>query len=327
MEIRYPLLIVPFIVVFFVVIFIKFKSNKKNKNKVANTQFVKNTSLYKSVINKYKTLIYVLFGILFISVLGCSLLTSRFVSTSTHTNQVYDRDIMLCLDVSGSMYETDQALIDSYGKLIDEMHGERFGMVIFNSSSITLLPLTEDYDYAKDVVKKASEAFSAMEGPYDPEKFKISDYIYNGTTEGQGASIVGDGFATCVLGFPKLDNERSRIIILATDNDVNGPQIITVPEAGELAKKYKITVYPVDNYGNEKTAKELKEVAEKTGGKYYLDKTGDYIDDIVKEIEKKEKSLRETTPITTTIDHPTIPLIMIVISLLGLLIMERVIKR
>ena len=322
MEIKYPIIIIIFISLFFIITFYKEKKKDNNNRLVANTYFIKNTDYYKSIINKYKTFIYILFSLLFLSILGTSLLTSRLVTTSPNSNKIYDRDIMLCLDVSGSMSDLDEEIIRSYGKIVDNMHGERFGIVVFDNSSYKLLPLTDDYDYVKDVIDKSIKAFKGMK----TNDFDAANYIYDGTFEGQGSSIIGDGLASCVLGFPKLDQERSRIIILGTDNYVSGAQIITVPEAGELAKKYKISVYPLDPYGYGKEAKELKDIANKTKGKYYNIKDIKETDDIVKNIEKKEKSMRETSPTSTTTDHPQIPLIIILVSLLGIIIMERVIK-
>ena len=323
MEIKYPYLIIIFIIIFFLIIFIKGRRKNKNSKKVANTYFIKNTDIYKSVISKYKFLIYSLFCILFICVVGCSLLTSRFVSTSTHVNEEYDRDIILCLDVSGSMASLDEEIVKSYGEIIDGMKGERFGIVIFNNSSYTLLPLTDDYDYAKDVIKNTVKAFKGYKS-FDYESLK---YIFDGTTEGSGASIIGDGLASCVLGFPKLDEDRSRVLIFGTDNQVGGSQIITVPEAGALAKKYKISIYPLDPYGYGKESEELKDLANKTNGKYYNIKDTNKTKSIINEIEKKEKTVRKTSKITSVVDHPEVPIIIIIFSLLGLFIMEKVINR
>ncbi|MFR5029176.1 MAG: hypothetical protein ACLTDF_10800 [Coprococcus sp.] len=35
-------------------------------------------------------------------------------------------------------------------KTVDELQGERFGIVIFNTSPVLLTPLTDDYEYVKD---------------------------------------------------------------------------------------------------------------------------------------------------------------------------------
>lgn len=323
MEIKYPIFLIIFLAIYFIIVFFKLNKNNNNTKKVANTHFIKNSSIYKSIIKRYKLLLSTLFILLFISILSVSLLNSRLITTSTHTNKIYDRDIILCLDVSGSMTKLDAEIVESYGNIVNSMQGERFGIMLFNSSSYTLLPITDDYDYAKDVIKEAASAFKGAQH-YDMKSLK---YIYEGTSEGEGASIIGDGIASCVLGFPKIEEERSRIVILGTDNEVGGTQILTVPEAGELAKKYKVTVYPLDPYGYGKESKELEEIAQKTGGKYYKIKDMNTTNDIVNEIEKKEKTVRETSPITTVNDHPQIPIIIMILSLLGLFITERMMKK
>ena len=319
MEIKYPIFLIIFLGIYFIIVFHDIKKKSKNNKKVANTYFIKNTDMYKSIIKKYKLLLFALFTLLFICIFCSSLLNSRLVTTSTHTNEIYDRDIILCLDVSGSMTKLDAEITKSYEDIINNMKGERFGIILFNSSSYTLLPLTDDYEYAKNIIKDTTNAFEGSK-KYDMKSMK---YIHDGTREGEGSSIIGDGIASCILGFPKIEEERSRIIILGTDNEVAGDQIITVPEAGELAKKYKVTIYPLAPYQYNMNTKELEDIAKKTNGKYYNIKDTTKTKEIVNEIEKKEKTLRETTPVTTVNDHPQIPLIIIVISLLGIFIMER----
>ena len=322
MEIKYPIFIIIFISFFFIIIFFKINKKETNNKKVANTHFIKSTPLYKNIIKKYKRLIYLLFSLLFICVFSASILASRLITTTPNSNKIYDRDIILCLDVSGSMSDLDEEIIKSYGNIIDKMHGERFGIVVFDNSSIKLLPLTDDYDYAKTIIDKSINAFKGRKNG----DYRLANYIYEGTFEGQGSSIIGDGITSCILSFPKLEEKRSRIIILGTDNYVGGKQIITVPEAGELAKKNKISIYPLDPYGYGKNAQELKDLATKTNGKYYNIKELNQTNDIVKSIEKKEKSIRKTSTTSTSTNHPEIPLIMIIISLLGIFFIERVIK-
>ena len=322
MEIKYPILIVVFIVLFFIILFVKVRHKEINSKKIANTYFVKNTSFYKNIIHRYRTLVYGLFGLLFLCVFSTSLLASRIVTTKTSSNKIYDRDIILCLDVSGSMTDLDEEIIQAYADIVDNMHGERFGIVVFDSTPYKLLPLTSDYDYAKDVIDKSIQAFRG----YSSGNFEISDYIFEGTGEGEGSSIIGDGLASCVLSFPKLNEARSRIIILGTDNYVAGDQIITVPEAGKLAEKYKVAIYPLDPNGYGTSSKELQNIATTTGGKYYKIENVKQTNDIVHNIEQKEKSMRETSPIFSSVDHPELPLIIILVSVFGIIVMERVMK-
>ena len=59
-----------------------------------------------------------------------------------------NRDIVLCLDVSGSTLPYDQQVIATYRTLISHFKGERIGLSIFNSTSRTVFPLTDDYSMA-----------------------------------------------------------------------------------------------------------------------------------------------------------------------------------
>ena len=48
-----------------------------------------------------------------------------------------------------------------------------------------------------------------------------------------------------IFSFPNLetDKERTRIIIFATDNDVNGVETVSLEDACNLCKEYKINLY------------------------------------------------------------------------------------
>lgn len=61
---------------------------------------------------------------------------------SAQTVQPVDtsRDIMLCLDVSGSMTEVDVEVLTVFDELLDSFEGERIGLTIFNSSPVQIFP-------------------------------------------------------------------------------------------------------------------------------------------------------------------------------------------
>ncbi|HLS33930.1 MAG TPA: hypothetical protein VK039_10100, partial [Brevibacterium sp.] len=71
------------------------------------------------------------------------------------------RDVMLCLDVSGSMIGFDAEIMESYIEMVDSFDGERIGMTIFNATAVTVFPLTDDYDMAKEFLEEAHEGFSS----------------------------------------------------------------------------------------------------------------------------------------------------------------------
>ena len=65
-----------------------------------------------------------------------------------------------------------------------------------------------------------------------------------GTEEG-GSSLIGDGLASCVFRFDRLDEERARSIVFATDNALAGEPLVTLSDAAQLAAERGIRVYAV----------------------------------------------------------------------------------
>ena len=99
-----------------------------------------------------------------------------------------NRDIMLCLDVSGSMYEADSEILRVYAELSKGFKGERIGLVLFDSSPVVVFPLTDDYDFVTKQLESAAEAFKySFSGKYNSEKTKRIYDLISGVYEGDGS--------------------------------------------------------------------------------------------------------------------------------------------
>ena len=72
-------------------------------------------------------------------------LAARPARVDRTLEQGHNRDIVLCLDVSGSTLPYDRQVIASYLDLVRNFRGERMALSIFNSTSRTVFPLTDDY--------------------------------------------------------------------------------------------------------------------------------------------------------------------------------------
>lgn len=72
-------------------------------------------------------------------------LIARPATVDQGEERASSRDVVLCLDVSGSTLPYDREVIDTYRDLVSHFQGERIGMSIFNSTSRTVFPLTDDY--------------------------------------------------------------------------------------------------------------------------------------------------------------------------------------
>lgn len=231
-----------------------------------------------------------------------------------HANQEddYKRDIMLCLDVSGSMVDVDAEILDVYQQIAAGLDGERIGMRIFDASSVMSFPLTSDYDYIAEQLGRYERALSGTLGP--DEQF---NYLA-GTASGLGASLVGDGLASCVLDFADLEaSERPRSIILATDNMVNGQQIFSLPQAGQLAVDHEVRVYAINpfDWGGDPVSQELRDTAEGTGGAYFPLDFAQTVPQIVDRVNAIEAGYIETPPRIQVVDRPgMLPLVVLIVT-------------
>ena len=201
-------------------------------------------------------------------------------------------DIMLALDISGSMKAEDfkpmnrlVAAKEVIKEFIQGRQNDRIGLVIFSRQSFTQCPLTMDYGVLLNFLEQVD--FGMIE---------------DGTA-------IGMGIANAVNRL-RNSEAKSRIIILLTDG-VNNAGEIDPPTAAEIAKSLGIRVYtigagklgkalyPVDDpiFGrryvqleNEIDEKLLTQVAEITGGKYFRAKSEGMLRDIYQEISELEKT-------------------------------------
>lgn len=131
------------------------------------------------------------------------------------------------------------------------------------------------------------------EGEYVLVTPELSSYLEGiDAPDGQEiASLVGDGLATCVMGFDNMDSERSRTILLATDNEVMGEQIYTLGEAVETATKADIDIialYPAVGGVLTAEGEQLRSVVEGAGGEFYDASDPGAIAQIVAKIEAEQ---------------------------------------
>jgi Ca-activated chloride channel family protein len=206
-------------------------------------------------------------------------------------------DIVLCLDISGSMLAQDftpnrmEAAKNVAGEFIDHRPTDRIGLVIFSGESFTMCPLTTDRNVLKTQLANVQ-----------------SGLLEDGTA-------IGSGLAT---GVDRLRNSpsKSKVIILLTDGENNGG-LIDPNTAKEIAKSIGVRVYtvgmgtegyapvPVQTPGGVVMQREkvnideklLTQIATETGGKYYRAKDNESLKNIYAEIDRLEKSKIEVTAI------------------------------
>lgn len=240
---------------------------------------------------------------------------ARPAERSTVTPEQRNRDIILCLDASGSMSSADAAVVDVFARLAQGFDGERLGLTVFDSSAVQVFPLTDDYDFVQEQLQEAREAFGGAPG---------SAGFLDGTWNGAGSSLIGDGLASCVQGFPGSDDgeragtggtgERSRSVILATDNFISGEPIFTLAEAAALARKKDVRIFALNpgdfDYGTDpgQPGAQLRTAAEGTGGAYHPLDSPDAVPDIIRKVESTEAAAFAAAPQAAVADRAEIPL-------------------
>ena len=317
---------------------IKLKRKYKGGKKAYIPDYLKKDPAFKSRIFWYSVLKYVLIILIISSLLLSGFLMARPYKTESKQLANYNRDIILCMDISTTCDELNAVLIDKLEDVVRELNGERFGIVIFNTSPVLLCPLTSDYEYIIEVLEKVKEGLE-MRIDYYNGKIIFSDklyeseaYISNGTlvdAEERGSSIIGDGLAAAALDFYDYEEkpDRTRVIIFSTDNELYGEEIITLPEAGELCQERDITVFGVGTEVMVDADRQMmKETVEGTGGTFYYGEDDDIVENIVSDIRAKIATLDETRYEVIETELPETPFKLLLFSLSMMLLLAFILK-
>ncbi len=229
------------------------------------------------------------------------------------------RDIMLCLDVSGSMSDVDVEVLSVFEELLEGFEGERIGLTIFNSSPVQVFPLTDDYAFVKEQLQNVRSSFDYVDET--PEHWV-------GTLNGPGASLIGDGLAACTMRFDHQDDERSRSVILATDNELAGASILTLDEAAQYAKEQRVRVFalnPVQGKDAQVSA-QLADAAALTGGQSYALRATTTVGDIIAEIQKQEATTLKGQAQVILVDSPNLWISLMLVAVLGFVVLLSVVR-
>ncbi|GIG19888.1 hypothetical protein Cch01nite_06120 [Cellulomonas chitinilytica] len=283
----------------------------------------------------------VVVGLLTLVTLGTAgWLAARPTAVESRQSHLDNRDIVLCLDVSGSMSGEDLAVVRTFRKLVSGLHGERIGLVVFDSMPLVLFPLTDDYDLVRSSLEATEASIAGAEGHPD---------IAAGTRDMSiGGSLVGDGLTGCAEQFrgdeelARLEGttdpgtvdpvERSRVVILATDNKQitgRGGQLFTVQEAAQRTAELGalLVVLDANDDGSSTYSQELAAAAQTTGGQTYPAVEGDSAVGAITSIVKGLPSRTVVGPrVTSTFDVPGVALDLLLPLVVGLLVAWRVVR-
>lgn len=336
MKLIYPWVIAVGVVVLFVLSVFgrRAKTTYKEGKKVANTEFIEETELYKKLKRQYHIFSAMALLCLFVSIFCGFVLLSRPAKVEQVNTELQNRDIFLCMDISSSVDGLNVELCEELKQVVRQLDGERFGITIFNAKSVLLVPLTNDYEYVLETLDKLSDSFKESikleENDYDffdeDLDFGLYNYKYEGTLSEEGSSLIGDGLASCLYNFPDLtgNTERSRMIIFTTDNELNGTPLVTLEEATKLCKKNEVKVFAVapEHIVDEDS---FQSSIESTGGKYYKSTSSRVFDDLIDDIEETETSAMNKVE-TIIYDQPQMVFVCMVIFIGLYFVLSRKVK-
>lgn len=335
MELRYAFMIYVGcgLAIFFALVPLgKTKLSFKSGKKLGTSDYVTSEKYFVRKLRMYKILKMITVAFCILAILATSLVISRPTKITKESIKQYNRDIVICMDVSASVDELNEDMVDQIKEMVEGLHGERFSLVIFNTSPATVIPLTSDYEFVLRELDKLKEALHEFNSDnwYISSNTYITDYLYNGTLVGnelRGSSLIGDGLAGAIYNFDLTDEDRSRIIIFTTDNQVEGNPIVTLQEAADLCVKYDITVYGIGtDMMFSSDAADMKSAVEKTGGIFYRENESGNAKDIVSQIQTHEKSLVEGGIEVHKADVPRMAFLLLFTAVLGLFAFARILK-
>jgi Ca-activated chloride channel family protein len=238
-------------------------------------------------------------------------------------------DIMLALDVSGSMGTLDMLTRMEQAKLgvmnaerilksgdywkysrlgyaqqviadfIQKRHSDRIGLSAFGSRSVTQCPLTLDYGSLLEILRATDDL--------------ARDSIMNSRT------AIGDGLMNALARLQKSE-AKSKVVVLLTDGRDNA-SVVPPMRAADVAQSLGVKVYTVGvgkksgkilafqqnpwtgdiSWGERDITPEegidegvLRSVAQKTGGRFYRAENKEELEKIYSEIDELEKTEIET---------------------------------
>ena len=213
------------------------------------------------------------------------------------------RDLMLSVDISGSMEAQDMVVgnrqasrIDVVkavvGDFVERREGDRLGLILFAAHAYIQAPLTFDRETVGQLLEEAEI----------------------GIIE-ESATAIGDAIGLSVIHL-RSRPENSRVLVLLTDG-VNNAGAVSPEQAGQLAQQESIKIYTIGigadqvvqrtffgaraiNPSAELDEAVLTQIAESTGGRYFRARdVNDLVDiyeelDLLETIEQDEQTYRPT---------------------------------
>lgn len=236
------------------------------------------------------------------------------------TSRIEGTDIILALDISGSMSAQDfkptrfAAAKEVATKFVSQRTDDNMGLVVFAGESLSKMPLTNDRAALMNAIQQV-------------EMGDLND-----------GTAIGDGLTSAINRITS-GKAKSKSIILLTDGTNNAGDV-PPSTAAQIAKQKGIKVYTIgvgtngsiqitDPYGFSTTTLEtkideqsLKQIASTTGGKFFRATDEKMLRDVFDEIDSLEKTVLDVDRFTLT-EEDFMPWVILALAALGAYLLLR----
>ena len=233
------------------------------------------------------------------------------------------RDLMLAVDLSGSMSEPDMELGGSIvdrltaakavlADFLDRRAGDRVGLIVFGQRAYALTPLTRDLDTVRDQMRDSVAGLAGRE------------------------TAIGDALGLAVKRLVDQP-EGQRVVILLTDG-VNTAGVLEPLKAAELARQEGVRIHtiafggagaglsvfgltlPIAGAGDDIDEATLQKIAQETGGRSFRARDAAELADIYAELDRIEPVEQPGKPVRPRLERYPWPLAgSLLLALLALL--------
>ena len=206
---------------------------------------------------------------------------------------VTGRDLLMCIDISGSMRETDlyagntratrMAVVKQVAQnFVAQRTGDRIGLIMFGSQAYVQTPLTYDHETVRHFLAEASVGLAGR------------------------STAIGDAIG---LGVKRLRDrpEASRVLILLTDG-ANSAGVVDPLEAAKVAADNQIRIYSIGVGSDRDTSalgrafgaqrseldeQTLQAISDATGGQYFRARNQQELANIYAQIDRLEPTEKD----------------------------------
>jgi len=203
---------------------------------------------------------------------------------------VTGRDLMLAVDISGSMSEVDMTIGSKtasrievlklvVGNFIGRRDGDRLGLILFGTNAYTYVPLTFDLDTLKQLLADVSTGLAGRHTAIGDAIGLAVKSMREQNTEHKVLVLITDGSNTAGFENPILAAQIAR---------QQGLTIYTIgvgTDAQSLSQTYGIQNIPPGVALNERV---LSNIAEVTGGEYFRATNTSKLNNIYLQLDKLE---------------------------------------